>query len=134
MSSQEAAEAAEAAKKAAAAEQAVSDAWAQGDAASVAVLEAEAKKLSEEAEREKREAEEAGQELEVAEQAEELAVPEALVTPATSEIEMTEEERARSIAIFHAMDEDGGGTVGDQFMANIEQVAGNVPYMVSVGT
>ena len=77
----------------------------------MAVLEAEAKKLSEEAEREKREAEEAGQELEVAEQAEELAVPEALVTPATSETEVTEEERARSIAIFHAMDEDGGGTV-----------------------
>lgn len=29
--------------------------------------------------------------------------------------------------------EDGGGTVGDQFMANIEQVAANIPYMTSIG-
>lgn len=28
--------------------------------------------------------------------------------------------------------EDDGGTLGDQFMANIEQVAAYVPYMVSV--
>lgn len=29
--------------------------------------------------------------------------------------------------------EDEGGTVGDQFMVNIEQVAANVPYMTSIG-
>ena len=29
--------------------------------------------------------------------------------------------------------DSGGGTVGDQFMQNIEQIAAYVPYMVSVG-
>ena len=36
-----------------------------------------------------------------------------------------------SIAAYNL--DTNGGTVGDQFMRNIEQVAAHVPYMVSIG-
>ena len=55
-----------------------------------------------------------------------------------AEVAGTTAEGIRAKHIVHTGDfaynlQDGGGTVGDQFMVNIEQVAANIPYMVSVG-